>query len=205
MYGVSCRRRAALRVASLLMVSVSAETSFAEPSVIDDASLACPLLAPPEARRPLIIGALGTSLTWGADLPDPVLQAWPAVLQRELSHRLGRRDIFLLNGAMRATSADFAALCFDELWGSAWRDSRGLARPPRLDLAIIEYNWSSSPSQISALIEVITPELHPNLIPSPLPSSSPSPCPHPHPHPHPHPNPNPNPTLRRCTRAACRA
>lgn len=103
----------------------------------------------------MVLGALGTSLTFGTDLPDSRTQAWPVVLQRLLSHRLDRTDIFLLNGAMRATSADFAALCFDELWGVAWRDSRGIARPPRLDLAIIEYTWSSSPSQVSALIEAL--------------------------------------------------
>ena len=72
------------------------------------------------------------------------------MLQRLLAERLSRTDIFVFNGAMRATSADFAALCFDEMWGGAWRDSRGVARAPRLDLAIIEYTWSSSPSQISS-------------------------------------------------------
>ena len=117
--------------------------------------LSCPLVTHHEVRRPLMIGALGTSLTWGADLPDSRTQAWPVVLQRQLSGKLDRSDIFLLNGALRATSADFAALCFDELWGPAWKDSRGLSRPPRLDLAIIEYNWSSSPSQMAALIEAM--------------------------------------------------
>ena len=97
----------------------------------------CPLHSAP---RPLILGALGTSLTWGADLPDPKRQAWPHVLQSMLQENLGRRDIFVANGAMRASSADFSALCFDELWGSAWSDARGVGRAPRLDLAIIEFS-----------------------------------------------------------------
>lgn len=115
----------------------------------------CPFWGPAELRRPLMIGALGTSLTWGTDLPDRTLQAWPVVLQRLLAAQLQRADIHVLNGAMRATSADFAALCFDELWGPAWRDSRGLARAPRLDLAIIEYTWSSAPSQVASLVEAM--------------------------------------------------
>ena len=102
-----------------------------------------------------MIGALGTSLTWGADLPDARTQAWPAVLEKLLADRLGRTDVHLLNGAQRATSADFAALCFDELWGSSWTDARGTSRPPRLDLAVLEFTWSSSPSQIAALIDAL--------------------------------------------------
>ena len=113
---------------------------------------ACPIDSAP---RPLSIGALGTSLTWGADLPSREIDAWPRVLQALLRARAGRDDIFVFNGAMRASSADFAALCFDELWGGAWADARGLARAPRLDLAIIEYTWSSSASQIGALIEAL--------------------------------------------------
>lgn len=115
----------------------------------------CPLTPPVALRRPVILGALGTSLTFGVDLPDASTEAWPIVLQGMLAERLQRSDVFVINGAMRASSADFAALCFDELWGAAWRDKRGVARGPRLDLAIIEYNWSSSPSQVSALIEAM--------------------------------------------------
>jgi hypothetical protein len=112
----------------------------------------CPLSASP---RPIVVGALGTSLTWGSDLPHRETEAWPARLQARLRARLGRDDIFVHNGAMRASSADFAALCFDELWGREWQDARGVARPPRLDLAIIEYNWSSSAAQVAALVEAL--------------------------------------------------
>ena len=57
--------------------------------------------------------------------------------------------------------AQTATLCFDELWGESWSDGRGSPRPPRLDLAIVEFNWSSSPKQMSALIE----SLHARNIP----------------------------------------
>ena len=43
----------------------------------------CPLSVS-HTPRPIVIGALGTSLTWGADLPDRASQAWPARLQAEL-------------------------------------------------------------------------------------------------------------------------
>ncbi|KAL3909439.1 MAG: hypothetical protein SGPRY_009427 [Prymnesium sp.] len=56
---------------------------------------------------------------------------------------------------MRASSADFAALCYDEMFGKAWTDATGAGRGPRLDLALIEYNWSSSPGQIAALIQAL--------------------------------------------------
>ena len=108
---------------------------------------ACPLL---QNARPLIVGALGTSLTWGADLADRATQAWPVRLQERLRSATGRSDLYVLNGGLRASSADFASLCFDELWGEQWHDSRGLAHAPRLDLAIIEFNWSSSASQVRA-------------------------------------------------------
>lgn len=114
--------------------------------------MSCPIDA---VQRPLMVGALGTSLTWGSDLPSRERDAWPTVLQQLLRARTNRADIFVFNGAMRASSADFAALCFDELWGPAWADGRGLARAPRLDLAVIEYTWSSSASQVSALIETL--------------------------------------------------
>ena len=110
----------------------------------------CPLRMP---RRPLVIGALGTSLTWGADLADRIGESWPTRLEQKLRTRLQRDDLFVVNGAQRATSADFAALCFDELWGAQWSDVRGVAHPPRLDLCIIEFNWSSSAGQMAALIE----------------------------------------------------
>lgn len=113
------------------------------------------------AQRPVLIGVFGTSLSWGADLPDRTLQAWPVVLQHELRLRSEFKNVWVLNGAMRASSADFAALCYDEMFGKAWIDVLGAGRGPRLDLALIEYNWSSSPGQIAALIEA----LHARLIP----------------------------------------
>jgi hypothetical protein len=114
--------------------------------------MSCPLVTSP---RPITLGALGTSLTWGADLPDQQRQAWPSVLQSMLRKRARRDDVFVFSGALRASSADFAALCFDELWGPSWSDARGVARAPRLDLAIVEYNWSSSAAQVAALVDAL--------------------------------------------------
>lgn len=114
-------------------------------------SVGCTLLRRTLPHRPLIIGALGTSLTYGTDLPDPAT-GWTSVLEGLLRAR-GGPHIYVVNGALRASSADFAALCFDEIFGKAWVDGRGSARAPRLDFAIVEYTWSSSPSQIGVLIE----------------------------------------------------
>ena len=114
-----------------------------------------------ETERPVIVGALGTSLTFGAEVENRRATAWPAVLQRLLRARAGSSNIFVINGAVRASSADLAALCFDEIWGPAFADAAGHSRPPRLDLAVIEYTWTSSPSQIDTLVEA----LHARAIP----------------------------------------
>ena len=99
-------------------------------------------------HRPVLIGVFGTSLSWGADLDNRTSEAWPFVLERLLREQPRYRNVWVLNAALRASSADFAALCYDEMFGSAWTDAAGAGRGPRLDLALIEYNWSSSPPQI---------------------------------------------------------
>ncbi|KAL1527393.1 hypothetical protein AB1Y20_016061 [Prymnesium parvum] len=121
---------------------------------------ACVLHAAPQ--RPVLIGVLGTSLSWGADLSNRTEQAWPFVLQRLLRQQPQFRNVWVVNGAMRASSADFAALCFDAMFGPEWTDASGAARGPRLDLALLEYNWSSSPAQIAALIDA----LHARAVPA---------------------------------------
>ena len=73
---------------------------------------------------------------WQAELENRTSNAWPAVLQR-LLRRLNPHT-YVINGAVRASSADLAALCFDELWGPEFTDAAGVSRPPRLDLAVIE-------------------------------------------------------------------
>ena len=78
---------------------------------------------------------------------------WPGILQSVL--RQTYPNVWVINGAVRASSADLAALCFDELWGPQWIDANGAARAPRLDLAIVEYSWTSSQEQVDALIEAL--------------------------------------------------
>ncbi len=53
--------------------------------------MSCPLARPigGASERPIFIGAIGTSLTFGVDLPDPARQAWPRVLQSMLRSRDG--------------------------------------------------------------------------------------------------------------------
>jgi hypothetical protein len=92
----------------------------------------------------LTIGVLGNSITFGAGVrPD---EAWPAQFEAQLRRRLGPR-VRVLNGAVRASSADFAALCWDEVWRRA-----GAGTEPRLDLAIVDYTYTSSHTQIQALV-----------------------------------------------------
>ena len=62
--------------------------------------------------------------------------AWPSRLHGELRTNFGS-NIHVVNGAARASFADFAAMCWDELWGNPWLWG-GRPRPPRLDLAIVD-------------------------------------------------------------------
>ena len=97
----------------------------------------CPL----QASRPVFVGVLGDSLAFGghvgprgrAKVQDV---AWPSRLHGELRANFGS-NIHVVNGAARASFADFAALCWDELWGNPWLWG-GRPRPPRLDLAIVD-------------------------------------------------------------------
>ena len=59
-----------------------------------------------------MLGVLGTSLSFGADLANRTKQAWPARLEDVLRSQHKTSNIWVLNGAMRASSADFAALCY---------------------------------------------------------------------------------------------
>lgn len=94
-----------------------------------------------------VIGALGDSITYGAGVPES--RTWAALLQRHLQREFGP-TVSVINGAVRASSADFAALCWDAIWQRAWR---GQGAPPRVSLAIIDYSFTSSPSQTAALID----------------------------------------------------
>ena len=50
-----------------------------------------------------------------------------------------------LNAAVRASSADFAALCYDEIWPDR--------RRPHLDLAIVDYTFTSTAPQLTVLVD----------------------------------------------------
>lgn len=121
----------------------------------------CKILHERSNGAPLFIGTLGTSLTYGSDLANRTAQSWPYVLERLLRTH-GVPHARVLNAAMRASSADFAALCFDEVWQVAGETGGHSGGAPPLVLAVIEYNWSSHPAQIAALLDV----LHRRAIPA---------------------------------------
>lgn len=108
---------------------------------------ACPLFLS-RRDRPLVIGTIGTSISYGVGV-DPQL-AWPRVLERKLRRRFGEGTVTVLNGAVRASTADFAALCWDAIWGRAGFLSTA---PPHLDLVIVEYTKSSTTWQLEVLLE----------------------------------------------------
>ena len=122
----------------------------------------CKLLRPTAGRPQRTIGAFGTSITYGAEL-EPVdlthasVQAWPSVLQTLLRSAEPYATTRVINAAARGSSADFASLCLEHVWRRA--STNGLevdahATPP-LDLAIIEYTWTSSVGQVEALVEAL--------------------------------------------------
>ena len=112
---------------------------------------ACPLLS----RASPLIGALGTSITFGAELDavekGPSASAWPAVLQ-SLLRQQGYPSATVVNGAARGTGADYASLCFDHIWRHP-NGSRA-EHAPALDLVIIEYTWTSNTAMVEALVQM---------------------------------------------------
>ena len=113
---------------------------------------ACPLLSRPSP----LIGALGTSITFGAELDavekGPSASAWPAVLQ-SLLRQQGYPSATVVNGAARGTGADYASLCFDHIWRHP-NGSRA-EHAPALDLVIIEYTWTSNTAMVEALVQML--------------------------------------------------
>ncbi|KAL1503541.1 hypothetical protein AB1Y20_012020 [Prymnesium parvum] len=98
--------------------------------------------------RPVIVGVVGNSITFGAGVRAN--ESWPRLLQASL--RRAYPNLLVLNGAVRASSADFAALCWDELWGPQWRYAGGLLHAPQFDLLLSDYSFTSSPRQQRALL-----------------------------------------------------
>ena len=80
----------------------------------------CPLQAT-QFGRPTFVGVLGNSLAFGGHLGPTTIRhaAWPARLHDELRTNFGP-NTHVVNGAARASYADFAAMCWDELWGKLW-------------------------------------------------------------------------------------
>ena len=84
---------------------------------------------------------LGNSITYGVGDNVSWLQYVEDTLNRRRPGLVRTR-----NGAVRASSADFAALCYDEIW-------RGTRPAPPLDVAVVDYSFTSSIGQIAALID----------------------------------------------------
>ena len=110
-------------------------------SNVTDASLpttgSCGLFRPGSRA---VIGVLGNSIAWGHGMPGG--SSWPALLNRSLRARFGS-GITVVNGAVRASTPDFASLCWEEIWGSR--------RAPHLDVAVVDYSASGEVAQLRAL------------------------------------------------------
>ena len=114
----------------------------------------------------LVIGALGDSITYGAGVGHA--RAWPALLDASLRRvHGGAQAVRVRNGAVRASSADFAALCWEAIWAKERQQQQRTTRfphepsapssharkQPRVGLAIVDYSYASSPLQVSALVD----------------------------------------------------
>ena len=83
------------------------------------------------------IGVLGNSIAAGIGVRDPQTDGWPAQLERLVGGKLK-----VLNRAVRASRADLATLCSEELFNHTWPD-----------LAIVDYSFTSDSVQVAALID----------------------------------------------------
>ena len=92
------------------------------------------------------IGILGNSITAGVGVRDPQTDGWPAQLARLVGGKLK-----VLNRAVRASRADLATLCSEELFNHSWPD-----------LAIVDYSFTSDSVQVAALID----RLHASRVPT---------------------------------------
>ena len=92
------------------------------------------------------IGILGNSITAGIGVQDPQTNGWPAQLERLVGGKFK-----VLNRAVRASRADLATLCSEELFNHSWPD-----------LAIVDYSFTSDSVQVAALID----RLHASRVPT---------------------------------------
>lgn len=85
--------------------------------------------------RSVRIGVAGASITYGHGIRQNRTAAWPAIFGRGLQEVWGggdrRRLVSVRNAAVPATGANFAALCFDQLF------------PEPIDLLVIEYSLTT--------------------------------------------------------------
>ena len=86
----------------------------------------------------MLVGVFGNSIAAGVDVARKA--TWPSQLQTFFE---AGRKVRVLNRAVRASRADFAGLCFDEL----------IPRTTRLSVAVVDYSFTSSPAQILALVD----------------------------------------------------
>ena len=115
----------------------------------------------PHDNRPLVIGALGNSITFGISTNVSWLHSVEVALN-SLSVLDSTRKVLrvhTVNGAVRASSADFAALCYDEIWRL-----RGIEPVPKLDVAVIDYSFTSSVSQMAFLVDRLRSLPRPPLV-----------------------------------------
>ena len=126
-------------------------TPFHDAAATDDRTTAggCGLFRPGSQA---VIGVLGNSVAWGTGVPTG--SSWPSLLNRSLRARFGP-GITVVNGAVRASTPDFASLCWAEIWGSR--------RAPRLDVAVVDYSASGGASQLRALQDRIASRSIPSV------------------------------------------
>jgi hypothetical protein len=129
----------------------SGYTPFHDAAATDDRTTAgaCGLFRPGSQA---VIGVLGNSVAWGTGVPTG--SSWPSLLNRSLRARFGP-GITVVNGAVRASTPDFASLCWAEIWGSR--------RAPRLDVAVVDYSASGGASQLRALQDRIASRSIPSV------------------------------------------
>lgn len=94
----------------------------------------------------VVVGVVGGSVSVGAGLRNASHDAWPNVLHLALQRLRPQARVRVHNAARAATTAGFAALCFDSLFGAATATT--------MDLLIIEYSWNTDAAfEMNALLQ----------------------------------------------------
>lgn len=127
-----------------LAASAHREQDILQPAVEELGHARCAAMER-RADQPFVIGTVGSSITFGADVRPN--ESWPVLLSHTLHSRFGTNSVVVHNGAVRGSSADFAAVCWDEIWHTAEHH-----HAPHLDLLLVEYTWTSSLAGMGALL-----------------------------------------------------